>query len=461
MGTITKLPSGSFRVRIRRQGAPTVSRTFPSRKEAERWESQQETAISHGSPLPLSVRDFHSANQVTFADLAERYLTSIHFTSKRPKTQRGERIKLPHLLRRLGEYAITRISAPVIVAYRDARMAERTAKGTPVSRDTVRLELALLSVILDLAAGEWQLIPANPCRGIKKPVGVARDRRLSEEEEKRLRVVLMRRRDPRLLWFFLVAYYTGMRSGEIAELRKEWFHREKRCLDLPGKATKNSKAKRIPLTDEAYNVLIHALENAEPDSPYVFASKSREGAYRPYDYGCAWNRVRKRAGLGDLRFHDLRHEFVSRLFERTNLSDGQIASLTGHGDPRSLWRYKHLRAELLRPAIQEVNRMLVNREMMREIEQEIDYRSDPDYFRGVHAMSAINSEQEPDWDFLLAVFSGEEIEELKQRRAEIAEWKAEQEQKERRREEAPEEDGGGPDSEGENRIEGDFCFQIL
>ena len=458
MGTITKLPSGSFRVRIRRQGAPTVSRTFPSRKEAERWESQQETAISHGSPLPLSVRDFHSANRVTLADLAERYLTSIHFTSKRPKTQRGERIKLPQLLRRLGEYAITRISAPVIVAYRDARMAERTAKGTPVSPDTVRLELALLSVILDLAAGEWQLIPNNPCRGIKKPVGESRDRRLSEEEEKGLRMALMRRRDPRLLRFFLVAYYTGMRSGEIAELRKEWLHREKRCLDLPAKATKNRKAKRIPLTDEAYNVLIHALENAEPDSPYVFASKSREGgAYRPYDYGCAWNRVRKQAGLGDLRFHDLRHEFVSRLFERTSLSDGQIASLTGHGDPRSLWRYKHLRAELLRPAIQEVNHMLVNREMMREIEQEMDYRSDRDYARDRHALSAISSEEDPDWDFLRTVFSGEEIEDLKQHRAEIAKRKAEQKQKGRKRKEALEEDGG----EGETGIEGNSFFRIL
>ena len=420
MGTITKLPSGSFRVRIRRQGAPVISRTFPTRKEAERWESEQETAISHGSPLPLSVRDFRSAQQVTFADLAQRYLTSIHFAAKRPKTQRGERIKLPHLLQRLGDYAITRITAPVIVAYRDARMSEQTAKGTPVSRDQVRLELALLSVILDLAAGEWQLIPANPCRGIRRPAGEARDRRLNEEEEKRLRIALMRRQNPRLLWFFLVAYYTGMRSGEIAELRKEWFNQEKRCLDLPGKATKSRKPKRIPLTDEAYNVLIRALKSSEDDAPFVFASKCRDGGgYRPYEYGCAWDRVRKMAGVADLRFHDLRHEFVSRLFERTSLSDGQIATLTGHGDPRSLWRYKHLRAELLRPAIQEVNSMLVNRELMKEIEREMDYRNSSEYIKNKLGLQALTDE-EPDWEYYREHLSEADIEELKRCREDMA-----------------------------------------
>ena len=415
MGTITKLPSGSFRIRIRRQGAPAISRTFLSRKEAERWEAEQETALSHGSPLPLSVRDFRSAQQVTFADLAERYLVSIHFAAKRPKTQRGERIKLPHLLRRLGGYAITRITAPLIVAYRDARLSERSAKGTPVSRDQVRLELALLSVILDLAAGEWELIPANPCRGIKKPVGESRDRRLTEEEERRLRIVLMRRRNPQLLRFFLVAYYTGMRSGEIAELRKEWFHLEKRCLDLPGKATKNGKPKRVPLTDEAYSVLTLALKDTEQDAPYVFASKSRNGKFSPYEYGCAWNRVRKMAGVGDLRFHDLRHEFVSRLFERTSLSDGQIATLTGHGDPRSLWRYKHLRAELLRPAIQEVNSMLINRDIMKGIDNELDYRSAPDFVKNQFALRAL-TDKSPDWDYYREHLSEEDIVGLKRLR---------------------------------------------
>ncbi len=54
-------------------------------------------------------------------------------------------------------------------------------------------------------------------------------------------------------------------------------------------------------------------------------------------------RVFDAAGCGDLRFHDLRHEATSRLFERTTLSDIEISRITGHKDPRVLRRYSNLR----------------------------------------------------------------------------------------------------------------------
>ncbi|EQD66080.1 Integrase, catalytic core, phage domain protein, partial [mine drainage metagenome] len=57
-----------------------------------------------------------------------------------------------------------------------------------------------------------------------------------------------------------------------------------------------------------------------------------------------WARVFEAAGCPDLHFHDLRHEATSRLYERTTLSDAQIAKITGHKDPRMLMRYANLRA---------------------------------------------------------------------------------------------------------------------
>jgi len=57
-----------------------------------------------------------------------------------------------------------------------------------------------------------------------------------------------------------------------------------------------------------------------------------------------WNRVCKRAGLIDLRFHDLRHEATSRFFEK-GLNVMEVAAITGHKDLRMLQRYTHLRAE--------------------------------------------------------------------------------------------------------------------
>ena len=57
----------------------------------------------------------------------------------------------------------------------------------------------------------------------------------------------------------------------------------------------------------------------------------------------AWDRLRSRAGLYDLRFHDLRHEAISRFFE-LGLNTPEVAVISGHKDPRMLFRYTHLRA---------------------------------------------------------------------------------------------------------------------
>jgi integrase len=56
-----------------------------------------------------------------------------------------------------------------------------------------------------------------------------------------------------------------------------------------------------------------------------------------------FGRISDAAGCADLRFHDLRHEATSRLFERTTLSDLEISRITGHKDPRVLRRYSNLR----------------------------------------------------------------------------------------------------------------------
>ena len=57
-----------------------------------------------------------------------------------------------------------------------------------------------------------------------------------------------------------------------------------------------------------------------------------------------WARACKRAGIEDLRFHDLRHEATSRIFEK-GLNVMEVAAITGHKDLRMLQRYTHLRAE--------------------------------------------------------------------------------------------------------------------
>ena len=64
----------------------------------------------------------------------------------------------------------------------------------------------------------------------------------------------------------------------------------------------------------------------------------------PNAFRLAWDRLRKRVGIKKLHFHDLRHEAISRFFEM-GLSIPEVALISGHRDPRMLFRYTHLRAE--------------------------------------------------------------------------------------------------------------------
>ena len=119
-----------------------------------------------------------------------------------------------------------------------------------------------------------------------------------------------------------------MRRSEILNLR--WVD-----IDLDsGFATlfdtKNGEDRRVPLTKTARDVL-SKLPNQDE---MVF----------PISANCvrlAWERTRKKAGISDLRFHDLRHEAVSRFFEM-GMSVPEVALISGHKDVRQLFRYTHL-----------------------------------------------------------------------------------------------------------------------
>ena len=94
--------------------------------------------------------------------------------------------------------------------------------------------------------------------------------------------------------------------------------------------TKNGEDRRVPLTRRCIKVLIGMLR----DDERVF----------PISANClrlAWNRARRKAGINDLRFHDLRHEAVSQFFEM-GMSVPEVALISGHKDLRQLFRYTHL-----------------------------------------------------------------------------------------------------------------------
>jgi integrase len=130
-----------------------------------------------------------------------------------------------------------------------------------------------------------------------------------------------------------LALETAMRQGELRRLRWEHIDLHRRTAHLPD--TKNGEARTVPLSTSAVAVL-RALPRALHGD--LFPGVTTEAVKRSY------MRAIRRAGIEGLRFHDLRHEATTRLFEK-GLNIMEVASITGHKDLRMLRRYTHQKAE--------------------------------------------------------------------------------------------------------------------
>ena len=119
-----------------------------------------------------------------------------------------------------------------------------------------------------------------------------------------------------------------MRRSEILKLKWCDVNLESRFASLYD--TKNGEDRRVPLTKRCRRVLIGMSRDDERVFP-ISASYLRR----------AWDRARRKAGINDLRFHDLRHEAVSQFFEM-GMSVPEVALISGHKDLRQLFRYTHL-----------------------------------------------------------------------------------------------------------------------
>ncbi len=250
----------------------------------------------------------------------------------------------------MGRYSLAALTPEVIAQFRDDRLAGDIGpdgKRHPRKNNTIRLELALLGHLFTVALKEWGLgLTYNPVQSIRRPPpGPGRDRRLSPDEQTRLLAAADAHSNPMLGWIVRLALETGMRSSEIRGLTRAQVDLQRRIIRLTN--TKNTTSRTVPLTREAVRILRETLNH--PIRPIdtdllFFGEPGRDGKRHPYQFNPVWNKIKKRCGLTDLHFHDLRHEAVSRLVE-SGLSDQEVAAISGHKSMQMLKRYTHLRAE--------------------------------------------------------------------------------------------------------------------
>jgi len=291
------------------------------------------------------------SERLTFETAMRRYLAEVTPT-KRPFTQMGELRRSVPLIAFFGKYSLAAVTAELVAQYRDKRLAGEDRKGkdgepVPRAANTVRIELALLGHLFTTAIKEWGLgLGYNPVLNVRRPApGPGRNRRLDADEESRLFAAVDKHSNPMLRWIVRIAVETGMRSSEIVTLRRSQVDLARRVVRLI--ETKNTLPRTVPLTVEATDLFRQAL--AHPVRPIdtdliFFGEPGKDGQRRPYNFNKVWLNIKHSVGCSDFRFHDLRHEAVSRFVE-AGLSDQEVAAISGHKSMQMLKRYTHLRAE--------------------------------------------------------------------------------------------------------------------
>ena len=321
MATLEKRGPNQWRVKIRRRGYPLQTRTFETKATAIRYARRIEREMDEG--IFVSHR---GADHTTLGELFERYLEEV---TPKKKGAESEHYRIRALARHpLAARFLSTIRSSDIAAYRDERLGV-------VAPPTVKRDLVILGHLFETARKDWGIPIENPVRMIRVPADARpRDRRLPPGEERRLLVACRKSRSTYLEPVVCLALETAMRQGEIVGLRWEAIDLVRRTAHLSD--TKTNEPRTIPLSTTAITVL------------RPFCSGHGQGEVFPgltsQAIKLAFGRALRRAGIEGLRFHDLRHEATSRLFER-GLNLMEVSAITGHKTLSMLKRYTHLRAE--------------------------------------------------------------------------------------------------------------------
>ena len=327
MASIRKVKN-KWEARVRVKGHSTYCKSFTQKSDALAWSKSVEVGLETGI-TPLTRMN----KSLSFKDAVEKYLQEI---SPSKKSHQSEFYRLKKLLASsLAKLYLTDIKTSDVKLFRDKRLLE-------VSTGSVRKELYLVSSLFEIARREWGFETlSNPVRNLRLPKdSPPRTKRLSSEERQRLLYSLERQPNKTLERLAILALETAMRRSELCNLKWENINFDGCLLEIQN--SKNGEARHIPLTPSA----ILALKNIPKENELVFG-------YTTNAVRQAWERFRNKYGFEYLRFHDLRHEAISQLFE-LGLSVPEVAAISGHRTVSQLFRYAHSDTLMLRQKIMKV-----------------------------------------------------------------------------------------------------------
>tara|TARA_R100001594_G_scaffold122239_1_gene158342 strand:- start:283 stop:1263 length:981 start_codon:yes stop_codon:yes gene_type:complete len=296
---------GKWSALIRRSFHKPIHKSFISKQDAQRWARETERLIEMGELIDTS-----EANKTSLKQLLQRYETEV---SSKKRTKQD-----PYLIKNICKHEfvdkmLSQISSSDIANFRDKRLEL-------VSPSSVNRELSIISDTIRKAIDEWKCyVKENPVKpGLRLKENPSRTRRLLPGEYEKLMSSCQKN------WAFWCpiidfAIHTAMRRGELLKITWEMVDLEKKFIHLPAPITKTNKTRNVPLQPHAIEIL-RKMPRSLNGKIFPIGLKNFERS---------WNSICKRAGISGLRFHDLKREAISRLFEK-GLSISEVQLFCGN-----------------------------------------------------------------------------------------------------------------------------------
>lgn len=316
MATISQY-RGKWKCQVRKTGYPAQTQTFDHRADAVAWGNEVETKMHRGT-FGGSI----SKQLMTIREMLERYLAE---ESTKKAYSAADLSRSKPLISALGSFHVHNLTPVNLGEYKRMRLALK-------SPQTVTHELNLLHRAYVIATSEWGIIlPNGVPKTARPPLPRGRGTRIRPNQ---IDLIIQATESEQLKHIVPLAVETAMRRSELLSIRWEDvdLNRCSICLNK----TKNGLSRTVPLSPRALQIL-QSMPQATVGPVFTLAASSVSQAFQ---------RAVERAGIDHVRFHDLRHEATSRLFER-GLNVIEVARITGHVTLSMLDRYTHLDVQSL------------------------------------------------------------------------------------------------------------------
>lgn len=307
--------NGKYQAQVRINGS-SVTRSFRTKSEASSWARHQEAR--------LETRKANGYKPSSLAEILQRYLKDVTPLKRNTSFEPG--VIRMFMKEAWAHKPIDQISVSEIAAYRDKRLES-------IKPSSLHRQFCILKHACTIAEREWEwMSPSHVFNrvSIKRQPAQA-IKRVSDQDIEKLIDASKDSRNDLIGCAIILAVETGLRRSELLSLEWDDIDTSEGLISLS--QTKSGYPRQIPITRRAMAVMsaLRARNDASGGRLLPMTANALKHGFQ---------RLRKRAGLEHIRFHDLRHEAVSRLFEK-GLTPPEVASVSGHRTLSQLMRYSH------------------------------------------------------------------------------------------------------------------------